>query len=200
VGVVAGSTYLEARTLYQRAFALFWFFPLRDNGTGVVRAETFLSNNVAFRREVILAHPFRHSQSYRAQSLPGELRRGGYQIYRASAARAEHPAPNGIRHFVARALGTGYDHYLHVNDLLPARPAPHVGGLANVRQKLSRRFGNIWKRRREVHLSAWEVPLAAVLAAAFFGLAALGLAASRVNQAWLRRRLIGAPDAGRQGT
>jgi hypothetical protein len=53
VQVAGGNTYLSPEGLYGKAFALFWFFPMRVEGNGLRRTNGFWANNVAFRREFL---------------------------------------------------------------------------------------------------------------------------------------------------
>lgn len=41
VDVACGNTYVDAHDLYTRAFALFWFFPLRTSGSDLISTERF---------------------------------------------------------------------------------------------------------------------------------------------------------------
>lgn len=111
VRVVCGSTYVELGSLYERAVALFWLFPLRPETERLEEAKSFYANNVAFRRAVIAANPFPDLPTFRGQCrmLSERLRRQGLRILRHTGARVSHPPPNGLRHFVNRALCEGHD-------------------------------------------------------------------------------------------
>jgi len=112
VQVVAGHTHLETSTLWSKAFALWWFFPLRTGPEPLKAAGHFFANNVAFRRQTLLAHPFpvREGTSRGAcVELAADLARAGIAIWKTNEARVTHPAPRGWRHFVLRALAQGRD-------------------------------------------------------------------------------------------
>jgi hypothetical protein len=113
VSVVAGDTYLEHDSIYSKAFALFWYFTLRDTKDEMVETTFFHANNVAFRAEVFAAHPFPRLEAYRIQCtlLCERLREKGIPIYLQKAARASHPAPLGA-YFFTRALNNGRDEIL----------------------------------------------------------------------------------------
>ena len=58
VKVVAGHAYIQPDSLYSKAFALWWFFPLRARPQPPTPVAHFFANNVAFRRATFLAHRF----------------------------------------------------------------------------------------------------------------------------------------------
>lgn len=111
VSVVGGGTYVALDDLLGKAFALFWFFPLREEGNELAATDSFFANNVAFRREVFEKLSFPDAVVYRGRCslLAGELRDRGVRIFRHRGARVSHPPPKGIRHFVLRALCEGHD-------------------------------------------------------------------------------------------
>ncbi len=111
VSVVGGGTYVALDDLLGKAFALFWFFPLRDEANELAATGSFFANNVAFRREVFEKHPFPEAVVYRGQCglLAAELRDRGVLIFRHRGARVSHPPPKGITNFVLRALFEGHD-------------------------------------------------------------------------------------------
>ena len=92
VEVLCGSTYVDCTGFYDRAFALFWLFPLRIETDGLERADMFFANNVAFRRRVIEANPFPTSGPFAAkQALSKVLADKGIAIVRHQGARCAHP-------------------------------------------------------------------------------------------------------------
>ncbi len=111
VSVVGGSTYVALDGLLCKAFALFWFFPLREDTNGLVETDSFFANNVAFRREIFEKFPFPDAPVYRGRCslLAAELRDRGVLIFRNLGARVSHPPPNGISQFLLRALREGHD-------------------------------------------------------------------------------------------
>lgn len=62
--VSCSRTYIEPNSLYNKSFALFWFFPVRQlpgeapSAGGWTRTQHFFANNIALRRDTALAHPF----------------------------------------------------------------------------------------------------------------------------------------------
>jgi|SRR5215203_980728 len=113
IQVVCGNAYISLESLYSKAFALFWFFPLRSQESGLVRTTSDYSkaNNIAFRREVFEAFQYPSLPTFRGQC--GALRRTlgdhGVDTFLQRGSRVSHPAPNGLRHFINRAVCTGYD-------------------------------------------------------------------------------------------
>ena len=111
IQVVCGSTYVECTSFYDRAFALFWLFPLRTETDALEEVGMFFANNVAFRRRVIEDNPFPDLETFRGQAgaLSKMLAGKGIAVIRHQGARCAHPAPNGLGHFVNRALCEGHD-------------------------------------------------------------------------------------------
>ncbi|HEX8381343.1 MAG TPA: glycosyltransferase [Allosphingosinicella sp.] len=109
--VVVGRTHFETGTLYERAVALFWIFDERLAADEVRPTARLVSNNIAFRRPLFAALPFPTRSTYRGQcsELGAKLTRLGIVMYEATAARAVHPAPAGLRAFAARAAHAGRD-------------------------------------------------------------------------------------------
>src|SRR5580765_5585078 len=58
IQVVGGEAYIEPEGLVGKTFALFWFFDRRSTAGGLSKKQHFWANNVAFRKETILRHPF----------------------------------------------------------------------------------------------------------------------------------------------
>ena len=112
VQVVAGHTFIEADSLWSKAFALWWFFPLRSEPEPLTPVDFYFANNVAFRRATLLAHPFpvREGTSRGAcVEQAAALGQAGVTIWKTTRAHVAHPAPRGWRHFVLRALAQGRD-------------------------------------------------------------------------------------------
>ena len=112
VDVVCGNTYVDVHSLYTRAFALFWFFPLRASGSDLAPSERFFANNVVFRKEIFDQHPFPKSAKLRGQcaDLARQLVKEGVGLYLHQGARVYHPPPHGLLHFIKRALCAGHDY------------------------------------------------------------------------------------------
>jgi hypothetical protein len=119
IGVVAGYTYITPIDFVNRAFAAGWFFPLRPDSIETSEPANFLfANNCAYRRNVFLSHPFRVENNGETRGACGrqlqELKKNGFRTVNSTLALAGHPAPNGLRRIVVRALAEGRDHALGV--------------------------------------------------------------------------------------
>lgn len=185
--VVCGSTYIEPRDLYERAMALIWLFPLRPTADGVEEASSFYANNVALRRDVALANPFPDLPMFRGQCriLSQRLREQGFTILRHTGARVSHPPPNGLRHFVHRALCEGHDEALR--DRASGRGL--IGrGLKDFWRRLRVAARRIAADGRGVGLSAPGALGAFGVAFAYFGLKLGGRLLTGVDPAIVRRR------------
>lgn len=173
VDMAAGATAMATDTFLGRAFALFWFFPLRPAGERVLETADVFANNMAVRRTLFLARPFPEQANYRGQciALARGLRAAGHGVFLVEGARVTHPPTHGAAHFVQRALRHGHDRYL---DAVAAGQAPLA---ACWRQAMSS-LGQAWHRfrhhRQEIGLSLIGGIAALVLAACYYALALVG--------------------------
>jgi hypothetical protein len=98
VHLVGGQSHLAMNSTLAKTFALSWFFPLRQAEATLTPKAQFFANNFAFRRHVLLEHPF--------PALPGISRGQGSVLarklfdlatpaYITTAAEVEHPPPSG---------------------------------------------------------------------------------------------------------
>lgn len=184
--VVCGSTYVALHSLYDRAVALFWLFPLRPEEERLEETKSFYANNVAFRREVIAAHPFPSLPTFRGQCrmLSAALRAQGVRILRHTGARVSHPPPNGIRHFVARALCEGHDEALRDQ----ARGRGLVGrGLREFWRRMGYATSRIVADRAAVGLSPAGAAGAWGVALAYYGLKLTGRLVTGLDPKIVRR-------------
>lgn len=186
IDVVAGQTYIQADSTYSKAFALWWFFPLRAPAETVRPAEDFFANNVAFRRTTFLAHPFtpiRGTARGACLELAATLRDAGISIWNAPAARVAHPAPRGWRHFTLRALAQG-------RDRLPRErgwKATVAGSAARLAHHLAVGFVRTIRGRRHVALPLAAVPSAMALCCGYYGLYFAGELAALLGVNAVRR-------------
>ena len=169
VQAVAGHTSLEADSLWSRAFALWWFFPLRARPAPLEPVTLYFANNVAFRRATLLAHPFpvREGTSRGAcVEQAAALGRAGVTIWKTTRAHVAHPAPRGWRHFVLRALAQGRDRLARERGWR-ATPA---GSVATLIWWISRGTVRTIRFHRSVGLSPAGVPAALALCGLYYGL------------------------------
>lgn len=176
VAAVAGETHVEHRGFYSKAFALFWFFELKDPEGGLRPTTYFHANNVAFRSEVFLANPFPDIAAYRGQCtvLGHRLREKGFGLFVQRSARVSHPVPLTAGYFIARALNNGRDEVL-VNEIVGRSNQAKVRSVYwNLRTGLVGSFRKFRDNRRDVGLSLPAAAAAYTVAAAYFGLKAIG--------------------------
>ena len=193
VAVACGNTYVEPAGFYAKAFALFWFFPLRDSAppAAPVEAEHFFANNVCFRRELFLRYGFPDLPLMRGAcvELAKRLRADGHRILIDGRARVSHPPPNGAAHFVRRALCEGHDSIQQAR----LRGARRRGfGLATAKRfvtSVRRARARILANRRAVGLGAGGAAAAFGLALGYYALCAVGELVGTVSPETVRRRL-----------
>lgn len=177
VGVVGGEAYHATETYRDRIFAAFWRFPTRRTSRGLYRHTVFYANNVGFRREIFLVHPFPAAASYRGQctELSKTLRRHGIPIYRQGDSAVSHPPPETAGACVVRALCEGHDavywksRRTRFGLLLSANPA---GSLLRLVRELWKVAPRVIARSRAVGLGPFGV-LAAIAAGSAYAICKL---------------------------
>jgi len=192
VEVVSGGTFISLDGLYEKAFALFWFFPLRRSAPTLREARNFFANNVAFRRQVFARHPFPELVQSRGQcvALAETLVKQRIGLYRQESAWVSHPPPNGIQHFCMRAVTQGHDRLADVcrsaDGIAPPLRTTYWAFVANLRFAL-------WRIRthfREVGLGRAGAAYAALLAALYYSIMAGGEMLTRASPGFVRRHLL----------
>lgn len=126
IQIVAGETTTRGRGPYGTAMALVYIFPQFSGNTELTPTHQYFLNNVAFRRQFLLAHPIpTESPLYRGNCvIHGEnLRRAGEVIWLNPQARTTHAPPSGLSHFFWRFLLIGHDYYWQKK--LIATPTPN---------------------------------------------------------------------------
>ena len=187
IQLIGGNTYVDATGLYSKAVALTWIFPLRQTETAIRTADRFFANNFAARRALLAAHPFpinEGSARGACLALSRSLTALGVTIYRNPAAQAAHPAPNGMAHFIARAIAHGRDHCAYA--------APTERGMRPVTRhfyyEMRRAVTAVRRRRAAVQLTRAGVPLAAAIGAGYYVLGLTGSLATRIHPDFMKRR------------
>lgn len=166
VQVVGGHTYLAQDKLLDRLFSGFWFFEPNPRQTGVTPAGHFYANNVAFKREVLERYRFGRADSYRGQcvQLARRLEADGISIWRAADAAVSHPAPDGLRHALIRAICQGYDNvYWRRRRPLGWLHASPLGGAVRLLRSIGKSGATVLSRARPLGLA----PLTAIGSFAF---------------------------------
>jgi hypothetical protein len=189
IQVLGGDAYVDPDGLAGKTFALFWFFDGQSGIPKLYKKQHFFANNVAFRKELLLRYPFPELQEGVNRGSCTELARilhaNGIEIYRHSGARVSHPAPNGIRHIVTRAIAEGRDRVFLLH------PDPKEASRQQSLQRLGshlKALGTIIRERATVGLPAWQVPLALGLCATYQLLQFYGEVRTRSNPDLMRRR------------
>ena len=193
VHVVGGNTYIELDSLTTRAYALFWFFPLRKEEGGIQVSDNFFANNVAFRRQILLENPFPDLQATRGACvvLSQQLRQKGYKIYINFQSRVTHPPPNGFIHMAKRAISQGHDDLVLGNI---REPHPYESRLANALVRFGRRLmrmaRHLGKRRyrKAVGLSPAGTVYALFIGIGYYVFYLLGLVMSLVSPEYVFKR------------
>lgn len=131
----AGRTSYPAGKLWSRTFDFFDFGYARTDSRG--EATCFYANNVAFRREVILAHGFdpRLGRGGGCHLLSRQLRRRGYRLVFDAAQAVTHAADVNRRFgFASERLRAGHDaiNLCRLDDegVLPEKKFARLGALA----------------------------------------------------------------------
>lgn len=189
IQVVGGNSYLTTDGLFDKAMALYWFFPLRSDDGGVVPSRHFFANNVAFRREVALRYPFvpiPGTSRGACRMLARRLGEDGVAVVKASGARVSHPPPNGLRHWLMRGLAEGRDDTFYAQQLGPDGLRDAVW---RIRASLRASWRAVLSGRHAVGLSPAAVPVALTLATAYAALKLVGAAAGNAAPAWAERHI-----------
>jgi hypothetical protein len=183
VQVVGSTPYVDSSNVYEKTFALTWFFPLRSDDGPIAPADTFFANSVIFRREVFMAFPFPEPDG-RARghcvSLSRTLRDNGITIWRDPSARVSHPPPNGVKHFLVRGLYNGHDHYLDVACRAPGRVG-RVAGVGHFVDQTARGLRRVLRYRSKVGMPLVGVPIALGITGLYGLMGAVGYAATAVR-------------------
>jgi hypothetical protein len=184
--VVCGATHMEQRTVYEKAFALFWFFPLASEMHQRSKASYFFANNVLFRADLLKSTPFPESPLLvrgNAELLARRLVASSRSIYREPNAKVIHPTPDGLAHFIKRALCSGQDSAV-MNADRGLRAA-----FQRCRWQIKKAAKRIIHHRHDVGLAPWGIPAAVGIAASYFSLELIGETISLINPHFIRKNL-----------
>lgn len=182
--VACGTTYVDPRrNLFEKAFAAFWLFPPRAEDGPPRRADEFLPNCAAFRRELFERMPFpqvdgfRHAGAY----LSAELNRAGVAIWSVPRARVKHPPPRGPRHALERALQEGHDRF---EDRIRQRRrvATPMRAIRGFRTSLATNRRRTLASFRRVGLARHQLPAALAIAASYELAVRLGFVLTRIDR------------------
>lgn len=175
--LIGGETYVSHKTIFERAFGSFWFFPRRYEGEGTYSSDRFFANNFIVERQTFIDNPFPESVLVRGQCwlLAKQILAQGQTIEICRSARVEHPAPNGGLHFFKRALIQGHDNWVMDREL-SAHDAHHVSmrPLGRLRLDLRSAFRSINEKDELLKLNFVGRSVARLLAITYYGLSAMG--------------------------
>jgi hypothetical protein len=191
VSVVVGNTYVDCteETTYSQAMALVWMFPLRDASDHLGECDCFYTNNLALRRNEFLSRRFLEAPGlihHPATLLVEQLNRESVKIWYAGGARGSHPPPNGLVHFVRRAMAGGRARAL-------TGPPPSMRSvvrsiLGDVRS-VAWTFKRILTEGAAVGMRWWQIPAAMAISASYYSLFSLGGLMTVIFPGLMRDRL-----------
>ena len=185
IKMVGGNTYVDYCGVYSKAFALAWIFKLRVNGNhALVENHLFHANNVAFRKELIMTHPFPEMPEGVIRKscvmLSKELELQGITIWINTAAQVSHPPPNGIHHFFIKALVEGRD------SVLSEKLDPPILLKGSYFGKFIANLMRIIRDRKKVDLPAWQTPAALGIMFTYYMVAMTGAIIARVYPSYAK--------------
>ncbi len=187
IQIVGGETAIRGSGPYAVANAISFFFDGHSNRADLYTSANYFFNNVAFRRQFLMANPTDHSLPlYRGHCVvhTRQLQERGVEIWRQPRARAHHAPPHGLFNFFWRYLLIGRDNAV-MRALLPASAStPAKRGRGTRFEKLSRRI----QYRVAAHpMSAIWLPVALPIAATSLLLVWAGDRISRSRPDYLLR-------------
>jgi hypothetical protein len=190
--VVGGATHMEKRSTYEKAFAAFWFFPLAGEAQKRRASSHFFANNVLFRAEIFKSRPFPKSSLVRGQCtlLAEKLLADHHSIYLEPSARVIHPPPNGLAHFVKRALCAGHDkvalkleHRYRTGTVFRLL----AGAIVRFCREVKAAAKSVILHRREVELGSLQIAGAMGIAVSYVCLELVGETISLINPHFIRK-------------
>jgi hypothetical protein len=168
-----GHTYLGHDSFLSRVFALIWVFPLREDHSREVMRRSLNANNCAFRRNWFATRRFPGHAGFKVSCslLAAHMRKEGVDLQRVPAF-ARHEPLEGWRFLLWRAVVGGRDDDSRYATLRSARRGTRVvrAGTRWIKQIL-RSARRIALQHRSVGMPIYEVPLAVLLAWAYFSVA-----------------------------
>jgi hypothetical protein len=158
------SPYVEADTLYGKAFALAWYFPPRRPDNSLILTPHSFVNSIAFRRETFYRCPFPEDRGLyigQCRDFMQTLRRIGIDVYMNPAARVRHPPPT----FLRSAIINGHDAVVRQRRAGDLRARASYGRL---RGNLSVAAQRVAAERRAIGLSRGGACAALGIAASYY--------------------------------
>jgi hypothetical protein len=171
VSAIASKAFVRPDSLYSRTVALTWLFELPVATLDLRPARHFHANGAAFRRHVLLAHPY--------PDLPGQSRGAGWDlfleltaagicVYEHAGACLDHPPPNGLANYCRRAMVHGSDDWLSICRRRGARSGRLGRSIRRALRKWRSAVANLWCYSAKVGLSLPALPAAVGLVSLYF--------------------------------
>lgn len=187
IQVVAGETMTRGVGVYGTAMVMAYIFPPFSGQTTLMKTDGYFLNNVAFRRDFLLAHPIPNELPlYRGNCAihAGHLLKAGFPIWQQPQARATHAPPSSVSHFFWRFLLIGHDYYWQQR-IASEAPMPQQDAMSGFGGKLQvfvDRFRKMlaWEPRHLIY-----IPLALPLALGSVVLVAVGYAIASLKPNYL---------------
>lgn len=189
VQVVGGETYLATDTFYDRVCASFWNFGVKPEGSGLYEVTNFYANNVCIRGDVVRQNPFPKSEAFRGQcaTLAKSLRARGIKLHRVRSAAVSHPPPEGLRHFILRAICQGHDTLLNSRTKRYALlRSSFVGSFWRFGKNVIGAPRRIWERRQGAGVGAFGMAGAFALSVTYSALMLFGEIATLISPNFVR--------------
>lgn len=190
IGVSQGATYVTPHNAWTSGLALAWLFPFQLADGSLSETERIVANNIAFRRSVLLQFPYPELPTWRGQCTTQRqsLDKAGVGVHWASAARVEHPFPEGLAGVVERACLNAHDHVTRA-ELAGAPPRDWKASYWRFRSLLKRsaaRREQLLRSGAKVHAGPWTARAVACL---YWGVGLFSECMVHLAPHWWRRQL-----------
>ena len=180
------------KSLCEKAFSVIWNWNFKsENGDQIYERDRFSCHNAAFRREILEANPFPPLPQFRGSCavLGDRLRLQGYKILCQPKSRTYHPAPNGLQHFVAKALSEGHDIAIDRRRTRKVNEASMPNDNQQNRLSLHEIFSHIRQKYRSIDLSRKETVCTLGIVFTYFLFMYIGFKVSSVKPELILRHL-----------
>lgn len=193
ISFVGGETHVDhTGSLFNKAFALGWIFPLRS-AESTLRVGTdrqFWANNLACRRDFFLQNPYPtdadpNESRNACRRLREQLAAQGIPIWRAGNARVSHPAPDGWSKALLHALVEGRDNAIIYQQRGYGRLRRSLRAVDFAIGRLRQAVRNGLRKDRSFPVPAWQIPGVILLLTPYY----LASIAGAWAQAWFPRRI-----------
>jgi hypothetical protein len=164
VQVVMGNPYVEAETLYGKAFALAWYFPMRAPVDRPAPTTHSFANSIALRRETFQRYSFPDDRELyigQCRDFVERLHGAGIAVYMHPAARVRHPPPK----FLRSAVINGHDAVIRQRRTGDLRARASYWRL---RANLATAANRVGAERRAAGLSRGGAKAALAIAASYY--------------------------------